>query len=71
MNAVHQLAQRGSDDLRLVSKLVDLLVTAPRVVREEAQRRLSAIPEPETHQETRDRIVAVCAFVEKRTDDAP
>jgi len=60
------LARLGPDDLRRVSRLVDLLVTAPRVVREEAQRRLHALPAPDTHEETRERIAAVCSFIETR-----
>lgn len=66
MNAVHQLAQRGLDDLRLVSRMVDLFIAASHCTREEAHRRLSAFPEPETHQETRERIRAVCDFISNR-----
>lgn len=72
MNSVDWIAalgRLGPDDLRRISRLVDLLVAAQPARADVARRMLAAAPEPWTHDEARARCDAIARFLEQRPDD--
>ncbi|MEX2122365.1 MAG: hypothetical protein WD795_00600 [Woeseia sp.] len=58
------LAGLGPDDLRRISRLVDLLVVADPATKETALTMLDARPEAETAQEARDRADGVIEYLQ-------
>ena len=62
-NWLELLARLGPDDLRRISRLVDLLVVSSRASKEVADAMLDAGPHPATAEEARARCDAVCSFL--------
>lgn len=64
------LGRLGSEDLRRISRLVDLMTTADRAAGERARAMLGATPEPWTHEEARARCNAIIRYLERSSADA-
>ena len=63
------LAQLGADDLRRISRLVDLLITSDRATADTAHVMLAARPTPTTADEARERCTAIVAYLEQIAAD--
>lgn len=58
------LARLSCEDLRRISRLVDLMVTAERPAKEGARMMLDAGPAPESYDEARARLETVIWYLE-------
>ena len=61
-----RLARLSPDDLRRISRMVDLLVVADPAAKAEADRMLDASPMPADDDEGRQRLDAINGFLERR-----
>ena len=57
------LAELGAADLRRISRLVDLLVTAKPASKATANVMLDAVPKPDTAQDARDRTDSIIRYL--------
>lgn len=64
MNWLAHLARLGHDDLKRISRMVDLLTTADRARADQARAMLSAGPEPETAHDARERLESIVGYLE-------
>lgn len=63
---LQRLAWLSPDDLRRISRMVDLLVVSDPAAKAEADRMLDAAPEPRDDDEGRQRLEAINGYLEQR-----
>ena len=60
-----QFSELDDEDRELITRLIQLVATAPRSVQDEVGQRLTAPPKPATQSELRGRVETVIAYLEE------